>query len=306
VKVLVGLDAGGTKLDIRAETVDGKVVLDARVVASRWEAEPASRAADWLLGHIRRGLPDNADIVAVGLGAQGCDSPETVAALEKALLERGLRAVVVNDGALLIPAAGLDQGIGIVAGTGSIAVGSDAAGGWLLAGGWGWVLGDEGGSAAVVREATKAVLAANDSGNRDDGLLETLQQAFGVNSAERLARAVNDEPTVRNWAPHAEAVFAAADAGSSLAAGVIEDAAVDLAALVSGLIRRGAVGRFVVAGGSVITRQPRLAQALRARLHQSHPDLELRLLTQEPVAGAVALARRLYADTSTAAASSRR
>lgn len=200
---------------------------------------------------------------------------------------------MVNDGALLVPAAGLDAGIGIVAGTGSIAVGTGLAGEILLAGGWGWVLGDEGGAAAIVREATQAVLTAHDEGQPDDGLLGALLEAFDAGSPERLARVVNDEPTVENWAPRAPAVFAAAEAGSGLAAAVIEGAAAELAALVRRLRARGAVGTAVVAGGSVVTRQPLLARALEAQLRLVDAELELRVLAEEPVAGAVVLARRL-------------
>jgi N-acetylglucosamine kinase-like BadF-type ATPase len=234
---------------------------------------------------------------------------------------------VVNDGALLVPAAGLDAGIGIVAGTGSIAVGTDSRGEILLAGGWGWVLGDEGGAAAIVREATRAALTAHDDGLADDGLLAALLEAFGVGASsavaagasgaeasgagasgagassgaeasgagasERLARIVNDEPTVENWAPRAPAVFAAAEAGSGRAAAVIEAAAGELAALVRRLRARGAAGTVVVAGGSVVTRQPLLARALADRLLLVDAELELRVLAEEPVAGAVVLARRL-------------
>ena len=209
------------------------------------------------------------------------------------------------------------RGIGIVAGTGSIAVGTGASGEVLLAGGWGWVLGDEGGAAALVREATRAALRAHDEGKPDDGLLGALLKAFGVDgfgagavawaggvgtgdvgtggagAVERLARLVNDEPTAENWAPRAPAVFAAASAGSGRAAAVIEAAAGELAALAGRLRARGAVGTVVVAGGSVVTRQPELARALAEALRRVDPALELRVLAAEPVAGAVVLARRM-------------
>ena len=154
------------------------------------------------------------------------------------------------------------------------------------------MLGDEGGAAATVREAAWAALAAHDEGKADDGLLAALLDAFGAGSAERLARLVNDEPTVENWAPRPPAVFAAAEAGSARATGVIEAAAAELAALAGRLRARGAVGMAVVAGGSVITRQPLLARFLADRLRRVDPELELRILDGEPVAGAVALARR--------------
>jgi N-acetylglucosamine kinase-like BadF-type ATPase len=296
--VVVGIDVGGTKLAIRAETLAGERVADARFSAAAWEAVPADTAAALLTERLAQCLPGEARVAALGVGAQGCNSPAVVADLERALGSLGIRAAVVNDGALLIPAAGLDQGIGIVAGTGSVGIAADAAGNTLSAGGWGWVLGDEGGAAAIVREATRAALAAHDEGRPDDGLLDALEQAFGVATAERLARAVNDEPTPENWAPRSPAVFAAADGGSALATAVIDAAADHLATLVSRLVARGAVGGTVVAAGSVIVRQPRLAEAFRARLAPRHPGLTLRLLDEEPVAGAVALARRLLATVS--------
>jgi len=144
--------------------------------------------------------------------------------------------------------------------TGSIGIAEDADGSPLQAGGWGWVLGDEGGAAAIVREATRAALAAHDAGRADDGLLTALQRAFGVPDAERLARAVNDDPTVGNWAPRAPAVFAAADHGSALADAVITAAAGQLTTLVGTLIARGAVGCDVVGRGRR-DRQPAQAGA---------------------------------------------
>jgi N-acetylglucosamine kinase-like BadF-type ATPase len=297
--LVVGLDVGGTKLAVRAETVGGSPVADVMVAASGWSATPAGTAALWISGHLSRCLPAGARVVAAGIGAQGCDSAQICSDLRLALGALGVPATVVNDGALLVPAAGLDAGIGIVAGTGSIAVGTSSSGEILLAGGWGWVLGDEGGAAALVREATRAALAAHDERLADDGLLAALLEAFGVaasraggGAVERLTRLVNDQPTVENWAPRAPAVFAAAEGGSGLAMAVIEAAAADLAGLARRLRARGATGTAVVAGGSVVTRQPLLARALEAQLRLVDAELELRVLAEEPVAGAVVLARR--------------
>ena len=299
MNLVVGMDVGGTKLAVRAETVTGETTAAAEFDARGWEAVPAAAAASWLLRHLTEVVPDLSRVSALAVGAQGCDAPPVVANLQRELESRGLRATVVNDGALLVPAAGLTSGIGIVAGTGSIGVGADPAGRTLLAGGWGWVLGDEGGAAAIVREAAKAALAAYDEAETDDGLLTSLQRAFGVPSAERLARAVNDDPTVANWAPRAAAVFAAADAGSALAEAVIDTAAEHLTILVGRLLARGAVGGTVVAAGRVIVRQPRLARAFRDHLASAHPHLDLLILDTEPVTGAVALARRLLGRETT-------
>lgn len=295
MNVVAGLDVGGTKVAIRVETLAGHRVADGRSDAADWSAVPAPAAAAWLLDRLRQCVPDGCTVAALGVGAQGCDTPAIAADLRRELGSLGLRAVVVNDGQLLVPAAGLEHGIGLVAGTGSIGVGTDASGKALLAGGWGWILGDEGGAAALVRDATRAALAAHDEGAPDDGLLGALQRAFGVPTAERLARVVNDDATVANWAPRAATVFAAADDGSALAAAVIDAAAEQLAVLVTRLVARGAVGGTVVAAGGVIAGQPRLAKALGHGLASRHPRMVLRILDEDPVAGAIVLARRLLA-----------
>jgi len=291
MKVLVGADAGGTKLAVRVTTVEGVVLADERYPADDWSASPVDSAAHWLLNRVRRAVPDGDDVVAVGIGAQGCDTREHCVELADAVAALGVPAVVVNDAALLVPAAGLDAGIGVIAGTGSIGVGTDADRRVLLPHRWGWVLGDERNAPAILRDPTQAALRADDRGEAD-GLLSALLAHYGVASPQALARAVNDEPTTANWGHGAVAVFAAADAGSALATRVVADAAGHLAGLVGHLVRRGAVGDTVVAAGNVLLKQPRLAEHFALHLAESHPRLTVRLLDVPPVAGGVVLARR--------------
>ncbi len=294
MRVLVGADVGGTKLAVRVETPDGRVRADTRIPADGWDAAPVDEAARWLLARLAAVVPAGDEIAALGVGAQGCDTQEHCVRLTAAVEALGVPAAVVNDAALLVPAAGLDHGIGVIAGTGSIAVGTGPDGAVLFAGGWGWVLGDEGGAPALVREATKAVLAAHDAGLADDGLLAALLAHYGDPTPQALARTVNDRPEPGHWGPAASAVFRAADAGSALAAGVVDEAAAHLCGLVVRLVDRGAVGRTVVAAGGVVVHQPRLAAALAAHLACALPELRLRVLEAEPVTGAVALARRRW------------
>jgi N-acetylglucosamine kinase-like BadF-type ATPase len=286
------MDAGGTKLAVRAETLDGRRVLDERLDAEDWDAAPIDHAVTWIRARLQRVLPGER-VLALGLGAQGCDTQKHCTEFEAALRASGLHATVVNDAALLVPAAGFDSGIGVIAGTGAIAVGHSAAGDALFAGGWGWVLGDDAGAPGIVRQATRAALHADDDGCGDDGLLGFLLDAFAVGTPQELARTVNDEPTPEHWGPKAPAVFAAADAGSARASSVIDGAADHLAELVGQLVRRGAVGAGIVAAGSVITNQPRLADAFSQRIRSQHPHLVVHMLEDDPVAGGIVLARRL-------------
>ncbi len=288
--VLVGLDIGGTKSAVIVEDADGARLVDTVVPSEDWDAEPLADGVRWVIDLVERTVPFGATIAAVGLGAQGLDSDAIAREFSAAL---PWPTTAVNDAALLVPAAGLDSGLGVISGTGSIGVGRTVDGSSVITGGWGWVIGDEAGAAGITREATRAALFAHDDGLPDDGLLAALLSAFDVENAERLARAVNDEPTMDTWGPRAPAVFGAADAGSGLAASVIDGAADSLARLVDQLLARGAVGSDVVAAGSVVVGQPRLYDAFVARVAQRHPALTVHLLTAPPVEGAVALARRM-------------
>jgi N-acetylglucosamine kinase-like BadF-type ATPase len=291
--LLVGMDVGGTKAAVRAVTHRGQVVVDAVFSSTQWSANPPAAAAAWLADILSQALPAESAVDAVGIGAQGCDTQAHCDQLAHELAGLGYRATVVNDAALLAPAAGLGVAIGIIAGTGAIGVGVGAAGETLIAGGWGWVISDDAGAAGLVRIATIAALTAHEQQQGDDGLLSALEAAFGVVGPEALARAVNDEPTPENWGPRAPAVFAAADAGSALATRVIDDAAAYLVRVTGWLVARGAQGADVVLAGSVIAGQPRLEQSFRRQLAGAHPPLSVQLLAVQPVAGGVELARRL-------------
>ena len=59
------------------------------------------------------------------------------------------------------------------------------------------------------------------------------------------------------------------------------------------VIRRGALGDVVVCAGGVITGQPLLREALWRHVDALDLGLTMRTLDVPPVAGAVALARRL-------------
>jgi N-acetylglucosamine kinase-like BadF-type ATPase len=290
--VRVGFDIGATKY---AVLVEGPTGTRAHTAPSHdWNAEPVEHGAAWIRSALDGVLVAGETVEALAVGAQGIDRADVADGLAALLRQSGIpRVVCVNDGSLLVPAAGLHAGIGLIAGTGAIGNGTDAAGGTLLAGGWGAVIGDDAGAAGIVREAAKAALLAHDDGLPDDGLLAELLAAFGVGDAERLARAVNDEPTTANWGPRAPAVFAAALAGSALAARVIDGAAEHLVRLVTQLRNRNALGSDVVAGGSVVASQPLLADAVRSRLALRHPELTFQVLAGEPVDGALELARRL-------------
>ncbi|WDV56419.1 BadF/BadG/BcrA/BcrD ATPase family protein [Streptomyces coeruleorubidus] len=291
---VVGIDVGGTKTHLRALAGDEGVVDRVRSSAG-WRPHEPDAAAGRLAALVRDALPAHARPSAVAVGAHACETPRQCQAIRAALQERlGVPALVVGDAELLVPAAGLDKGVGLVAGTGSVAVGRLPDGGPVQVGGWGAVLGDEGGAAGLVREAARAVWAAHDRGEEPDALAAGLVAAFGVAEVPALGAALEAATDVSaQWGRHSPVVFAAAEAGSPLARAVIAEGGRALAALVARLAGRGvAVDDVVVAGGTVLA-QPALYAAFTSALAESLPAARPQPLRVPPVEGAVALARSL-------------
>lgn len=292
--LVVGIDVGGTKTHLRAYA-GADVVADHIRASSGWRPHDPVAAADWLTALVQDALPADARPAALAVGGHACETPRQCAGIRAALEERlKVPVLVVGDAELLVPAAGLDKGVGLVAGTGSVAVGLLADGGRLQVGGWGAVLGDEGGAAGLVREAARAAWAAHDRGEAPDELALGLVEAFGVAEVPGLGAALESASDVSaDWGRHARVVFTAADEGSLLAREVIAEAGHSLAALVVRLAERGVpVDDVVVSGGTVLA-QPRLYDALTAALAERVPGARPWPIQVPPVEGAVALARSI-------------
>lgn len=292
--LVVGVDVGGTKTHLRALTGDATVADHVRA-STGWRPHDPAAAARWLTGLVREALPAGARPSALAVGAHACETPRQCAGIRDALqLALGVPARVVGDAELLVPSAGLDKGVGLVAGTGSVAVGRLPDGGPVQVGGWGAVLGDEGGAAGLVREAARAVWAAHDRGEEPEALALGLVASLGVPEVPALGAALESASDVSaEWGRHAPVVFTAAAAGSPLARSVIAEAGAALATLVARLAARGVpVDDVVVAGGTVLG-QPALYEAFAAALADAVPGARPQRLTVPPVEGAVALARSL-------------
>ena len=291
---MVGIDVGGTKTQLRAFVGDEPVADHVRT-SSGWRPHDPVAAAGWLAALVADALPTGARPSALAVGGHACETPRQCSQIRTALqLHFDAPALVVGDAELLVPAAGLDKGVGLVAGTGSVAVGRLTDGSAVQVGGWGAVLGDEGGSAGLVREAARAAWAAHDRGEDPDPLAEGLVAALGVAEVPALGAALEKATDVSaEWGRHAPVVFAAAEAGSPLARTVIAEAGRALSALVERLAARGVAVDDVVVAGSTVLAQSVLYDAFVSSLAASVPGARPSPLRVPPVEGAVALARTL-------------
>src|SRR5207237_6798397 len=86
-----------------------------------------------------------------------------------------------------------------------------------MAGGWGWLLGDEGSGAWLVREAAREVLRRADAGEPLGGLGESLLAGAGARDAAELPGRLHRRREPRRWAALAPVVFEAAAADRAAA-----------------------------------------------------------------------------------------
>jgi glucosamine kinase len=285
----LGVDIGGTKTQFVLAD-GGTIERELTVETPSWRTHSHASNAVGLSGLVRDWLGDEALGWSLGVGAHGCDSTELCDFFAAELSKIFTGSVrVVNDAELLTRALGLADGIGVIAGTGSIAV-ARAGGRLVTAGGWGWVLGDEGSAAGLVREAARAVLGAMDRGERLDQLGRRLLDSVQVEGGPELALKVSTADSTAWVGSHAEEIFRAADEGSVLAEDVVRRAGAELATLVDRLIARGVAGRDIVAGGTVILAQPLLRDVFAGAIAARHPESTVHFLDRPPVLGALALA----------------
>jgi glucosamine kinase len=290
VGTVVGIDIGATHS--RGRLVAGLEVLAEATAASAsvaaQGADAAVAALDDLLEQLH--LDERAPPDAVCIGAAGTRA-DIVALFEQrvARYTRDGAVLVVEDGFLVLPAANLTDGVGVICGTGAVAVArsGDRAG---KAGGWGYLLGDEGSGYWLVCQSIRAVLDRRDRGRPLGALGIDLLGALGLTSVDDLKSRVYSDPRPGRWAAYAPVVLASSDPASHL---IVEAAAAALDRLVGaaleGLGQPSSDLPIVLAGG--LTEDARFRSLVTGYLRRTRPASDVRVLEEPPVVGAVRLAQ---------------
>lgn len=268
-------------------------------MSAQWRRRNWEDDASELLKMVAK-MADGAPIAAMGIGAHGCDDEAECSAFQAEFEKRiSFPVRVVNDAELMPLGLGLSHQIGLVAGTGSIAVCRTPKGQMLTAGGWGWVIGDEGSAAGLIREAARSIaLYLDEGGSPNEPLCKLMFQALAIPSLPRIGSTIAAMGNAANAGQHAHVIFEAAERGSQLAHSVITAGGTALAGLAERLRKRGAQAEHVVAGGSVIVGQPLLWAAFATEVESlSNSELTPHLFKGQPVEGACRLAEMLiYGD----------
>ena len=295
---VLGIDAGGTKTVCLLADEGGAVVADVRGSGANLQAA-GELGVEKVLHHVMESALGDRPIrpAVVCLGIAGVDR-EDDARVVRAIMRRispGSRALVVNDALIaLVAGAGEEPAIVVMAGTGSIVYGRNARGCAARAGGWGHAIGDEGSSYWIGRRALAAVVRDVDGRGPRTRLSADVLAHFGVPDAAALVSVVYNRDMPRHSVATLGPVVQAAHAlGDGVATHILERAAEELTlaagSVASRLDMRGEAFVLLLAGG-VFQAVPWLIGQMERRLVEVAPRCRVRLLTEEPAAGAVALA----------------
>jgi N-acetylglucosamine kinase-like BadF-type ATPase len=269
--------------------VDGEVVAEAVGAGASLIAvgESGARAA---LAELLAQLPlQPRRLDAICAGSAGASAPGTRRFLTEHLapLTSPGTLVIVTDAMLVLPAAGLDEGVALICGTGSVAVGR-YHGAEVQAGGWGYLLGDEGSGYWVVRTALRALLDRQDRGLPRGDLGDRLLAATGTGEVSALQELFYRQPHPRHWAGYAPLVLSSADPAAARITADAADALAGLAVSAAGLLDASASLPVVLAGG--VFSDAGLESAVRDLIGAARPGCDVRTLTRPAVTGAVRLA----------------
>ena len=298
-RIAIGTDVGGTKTAV-AVAVDGVEVARAEGAGGAVRPGRALASAAVITETVRRALAAAGHLrgTILVVGASGAGRQEERDDLRGALRAEDVadRIHITGDIEIALAAAfGAGPGIVVTAGTGSVAVARDAHGRLHRAGGYGWQMGDEGSGYAVARAGLGAVSRAADGRSPKTALSRLLLEATRSEGLDQLIRwAAKASPAeVASLAP---AVFDGAAAGDTVAQGILDYAARELAQLAIQLLQhfgqdeRTQVG--LATNGGLLNNERGLRRMLFQRLHE---EARFRLIENpvDPPRGALFLAHEM-------------
>jgi N-acetylglucosamine kinase-like BadF-type ATPase len=293
VKLVLGIDAGGTTTDALVCTPDGRLVGVGSAGPGNWEEIGVEAAVRAIVAATAAAGTTPRDVHAAGLALAGIDWPGDEQLLEPALKASGMprRRVLVND-AFAALRAGAPDGVGIVscAGTGCISAGRapDGRSFRTLAVGYG----EWGGAWELAREAAHAIARARHGTGPPTALSERVPNLLGLHDEEDLFRAI----ARRGYHPDpslARVVLQAANEGDPVARQIAAAGGTGLAASAAAVAARLELEPpFLVVRSGGVHRAgcAALDAAFTAEIEARLPGCEVRMLSVPPAAGAALLA----------------
>lgn len=299
----LGVDGGGTKTRAWLADASGEVIGRGAGASSNFHAVGTDAAFHALQHAILAACDaarlDRAQIRGACFGIAGAaatnEQTEMHARLQTFLPHA--RVKIVND-SFLILAAGTPNGwgIGVVSGTGSICFGKTPDGRTARGGGWGYLLGDEGSGFGIGNRALRAVARAADGRAPQTNLIAPILAHWHLKTADELIPKVYGFQDARTEiAALAQIVDETAVEGDVMADEIMREAGRELALAaraVADALRFDNAIPCALTGG-VLLHSQLLEKFFREAARELNVSLEPIQCVEEPVRGALVLARAM-------------
>jgi N-acetylmuramic acid 6-phosphate etherase len=306
--ILIGVEGGGTKTVawIARSQADGTLEI-----LGRGTSGPSNIHAvglDSTLGHLVEAMDQARSAAklpsrpaeALCLAMAGVDRPQEADLFTEWAKSQNFagQVQVTNDcEGLLAAGTRAGWGVALVAGTGSITFGRTEQGHTSRTGGWGYLMGDEGSAYTVALAGLKAAVRSADGREPQGRLLPDYLNRLGLQQPDDFLQAIYLNHPERAWiASLADVVTKAADAGDPAALRILGSAAEELALLIATTARKldlsGKPIPICYTGGLILnssTLQDRVAQELA----RQEIEIDQFVAVEDPVWGAIKLAKRL-------------
>jgi N-acetylglucosamine kinase-like BadF-type ATPase len=297
----LAVDLGGTKTEyvLADETNELARVRGGTIKRMRTDAATAEQNFDAAIREIEAKSGCSVrDVTRSCVGAAGVTVPLVTDWIKKIFAEHvGGSLILLGDVEIALDGAFFGgPGVLVMAGTGSNVAGRSAAGKLTTAGGWGPALADQGSGARIGQQALRDAALAYDE-ERETRLLQAILQAWNLKNFDELVAYANQipSPDLTRLAP---VVKACADAGDTVAQGVLRREAEELAHLARIVIdrlrredpRSGWLPDLAFTG-SILEHVPAIRDGIVEILRQELPDLKVVPGMVDPPSGALWRAR---------------
>jgi N-acetylglucosamine kinase-like BadF-type ATPase len=308
-RLVLGVDGGGTKTEVWLARITGggEPGVIGRGLAK--SSNPRAVGMDVALAHLGQAIDAafadaklhaaTVDGAVLAMSGAGHVSAQTQIRAWADSRQLALQVWFKHDAEPVL-AEGTPEGWGIalIVGTGSAAIGCGPDRQRRVVGGWGYHYGDEGGAYWIGRRAMESIARAADGRAAPTQLTAAILARLQVEDPRSVLPALEVGGNVRGGlASLADAVEAVARSGDSMALRIVDDAAAELAAMISALAGQldlGARFPLALAGGVICG-----SQLLRDRLLAELTDRSLApnpvQTVPHPVAGCLRIASQLLA-----------
>lgn len=308
MKVILGVDAGGTKTDFMAADYSGKVLAEYQAGPSNYISSGTKTASKNLLSGLERligssgKLAEDTVFCPACFGFAGYNSPSDLKKIEKILFGTGIKRYLERDGTLILNdtriglAAGSDKenAVIIICGTGSNCYGINQQGSEAKANGWDYILGDQGSGYQIGLKALQAIMKDYDGRGEKTSLKEGLLEELEVDIQGLIEWTYEGEFSKSKIASIAKHVCTQAQEGDRVAKRILKEEAdevlINIKTVVDKLKLASKDFDIVFLGGNFKCIEG-FKSIIDSDLRSSYEKVNLVDLKKRPVEGALRLAR---------------